>query len=161
MDSLRVGIGYDVHPLSEERELVIGGEKIPFPYGLAGHSDADVLIHAVIDSLLSAANMGDIGQMFPDDDERYRGISSIELLEYVGRQFSERGIEIINIDTVVICEKPKIYSYIDKMRNNIACALDNLDKNRIGIKGTTTEKLGFIGRGEGIAAQAVSLVKLY
>jgi 2-C-methyl-D-erythritol 2,4-cyclodiphosphate synthase len=161
MDSLRVGIGYDVHPLSEERELVIGGEKIPFPYGLAGHSDADVLIHAVIDSLLSAANMGDIGQMFPDDDERYRGISSIELLEYVGRQFFERGIEIINIDTVVICEKPKIYSYIDKMRNNIACALHNLDKNRIGIKGTTTEKLGFIGRGEGIAAQAVSLVKLY
>ncbi len=161
MNSLRVGIGYDVHPLSEERELIIGGEKIPFPYGLAGHSDADVLIHAIIDSLLSAANMGDIGQMFPDDDERYRGISSIELLGYVERQFSESGIEIINIDTVVICEKPKIYSYIDKMKNNIASALHNLDKNRIGIKGTTTEKLGFIGRGEGIAAQAVSLIKLY
>ena len=161
MDALRVGIGYDVHPLSEKRDLIIGGEKIPFPYGLAGFSDADVLIHAIIDSLLSAAHMGDIGQMFPDDDERYRGISSLALLKHVGKQFLDRGIEIINIDTVVICEKPKIYSYIDKMRDNISCALNNLGKNKIGIKGTTTEKLGFTGRGEGIAAQAVSLIKLY
>lgn len=161
MNSLRVGIGYDVHPFSKERELVIGGEKIPYPCGLAGHSDADVLVHAIIDSLLSAANMGDIGRMFPDDDDRYRGISSIALLEHVGRQLSDSGIGIVNIDTIVICEEPKIYSYIDKMQGNIASALNNLDKKRIGIKGTTTERLGFIGRGEGIAAQAVSLIKLY
>ena len=158
---MRTGTGYDVHRLVPDRPLVLGGIVVPFGKGLLGHSDADVLIHAIIDSLLSAAHMGDIGQMFPDDDERYRGISSLALLEHVGRLFLDRKIEIINIDSVVICEKPKIYSYIDKMRDNISCALNNLGKNKIGIKGTTAEKLGFAGRGEGIAAQAVSLIKLY
>lgn len=158
MNRLRIGIGYDVHAFAEGRDLILGGVKIDYKYGLMGHSDADVLIHAIIDSLLGASNLGDIGKLFPDTDKKYKGISSIELLKKVSSLLLSKNIEIINIDSVVICEKPKIKDYTDKMKSEISIALNNLDVNRIGIKGTTTEKLGFTGRGEGIAAQAVSLI---
>ncbi len=158
--SLRIGIGYDVHPFAAGRELVLGGERLPFRAGLAGHSDADVLVHAIIDSLLGAAALGDIGKLFPETDEKYRGISSLDLLREVGDRFSERSIAIINIDSIVICEEPKIAPHVDRMRSNISAALGDLDRGRISIKATTTERLGFVGRGEGIAAQAVSLICL-
>jgi 2-C-methyl-D-erythritol 2,4-cyclodiphosphate synthase len=158
--SLRVGIGYDVHPFSEGCDLIIGGERLPFHAGLAGHSDADVLVHAIIDSLLGAAALGDIGKLFPARDEKYRGISSLELLREVGDRFSETGIAIINIDSIVICEEPKIAPHVNRMRGNISAALGDLDRERISIKATTTEQLGFVGRGEGIAAQAISLIQL-
>lgn len=160
MNGLRIGIGYDVHAFAEGRDLILGGVQIDYKYGLMGHSDADVLIHAIIDSLLGAANLGDIGMLFPDTDEKYKGISSIRLLSRVNFLLLSKNIEINNIDSVVICEKPKIKEYIQKMKSEISVALNNLDVNRIGIKGTTTEKLGFTGRGEGIAAQAVSIVFL-
>jgi len=158
MNRLRIGIGYDVHAFAEGRDLILGGVKIDYKYGLMGHSDADVLIHAIIDSLLGASNLGDIGKLFPDTDAKYKGISSIELLKKVNSLLLAKNIEIINIDSVVICEKPKIKDNTDKMKSEISIALNKLDVNRIGIKGTTTEKLGFTGRGEGIAAQAVSLI---
>lgn len=158
MNRLRIGIGYDVHAFAEGRDLILGGVKIDYKYGLMGHSDADVLIHAIIDSLLGAGNLGDIGKLFPDTDAKYKDISSIELLKKVNSLLLSKNIEIINIDSVVICEKPKIRDYSDKMKSAISIALNNIDVNRIGIKGTTTEKLGFTGRGEGIAAQAVSLI---
>ena len=158
--NLRIGLGFDAHRFASGRKLVIGGETIDHPMGLAGHSDADVLIHAIIDSLLGAANLGDIGRLFPDSDSRYKDICSIELLKSVGQLLIEKKIEIINIDTVLICEKPKIKDYIDKMKNNISDALNGLPVERIGIKGKTTEKLGFTGREEGIAAEAVALVSI-
>ena len=158
--SLRVGIGYDVHPFAAGRELVLGGERLPFRAGLAGHSDADVLIHAIIDSLLGAAALGDIGNLFPVRDEKYRDISSLVLLREVGERFSQKRIAIINIDSIVICEEPAIAPHVHKMRSNISAALSDLDRERISIKATTTEKLGFLGRGEGIAAQAISLIRL-
>jgi 2-C-methyl-D-erythritol 2,4-cyclodiphosphate synthase len=158
MNRLRIGIGYDVHAFTEGRDLILGGVNIDYTYGLMGHSDADVLVHAIIDSLLGASNLGDIGKLFPDTDAKYKGISSMELLKKVNSLLLEKNIEIINIDSVVICEKPKIKDHTDKMKSEISIALNNLDINRIGIKGTTTEKLGFTGRGEGIAAQAVSLI---
>jgi 2-C-methyl-D-erythritol 2,4-cyclodiphosphate synthase len=160
MKDLRVGIGYDVHPFADGRDLVLGGIKIEFSRGLMGHSDADVLVHAVIDSLLGACGMGDIGALFPDTDSRYKDISSILLLKKVGEMLTGENIDIINIDTVLICESPRIAPYIDKMKAAISTALDNLDPKRIGIKGKTTEKLGFTGRGEGIAAHAVSLIQM-
>ncbi len=160
LNRIRIGIGYDVHPFAKNRKLIIGGERIDYKHGLQGHSDADVLIHAIIDSLLGAANLGDIGRLFPDTDEKYKDISSIVLLKKVDDIFWENKIQIINIDTVLICEKPMIKDHVDKMKQNISKALNDLPVNRIGIKGKTTEKLGFTGRSEGIAAQAVSLISL-
>ncbi len=160
MDNLRIGIGFDAHPFCEGRPCVIGGVDLKHPLGLKGHSDADVLVHAVIDSLLGAASLGDIGVLFPDSNEEFRDISSIELLGWVYGRLAGEGVRIINIDAVVICEEPKIARWAPSMKLKISGALGGLDPSRIGIKGTTTEKLGFTGRKEGIAAQAVSLVRL-
>ena len=158
MQNIRVGIGYDVHAFAKGRSLILGGVKIDYEQGLMGHSDADVLVHSIIDSLLGAANLGDIGQLFPDTDPKYNGISSIELLNHVNSLLLNKNIKIINIDSVLICERPKIKDFTEKMKLNISGALNGLSVDRIGIKGTTTEKLGFEGRGEGIAAQAISLI---
>ncbi len=155
---IRIGNGYDVHRFAEGRDLTLGGIKIEHPLGLLGHSDADVLIHAVIDSLLGASSLGDIGIHFPDTDSSYKDADSINLLETVYKKIISSGISIINIDSVVICETPKISPYIEKMKNRISEALGGLELNRIGIKGKTTEKLGFTGRGEGIAVYTVALV---
>lgn len=158
MIGIRIGIGYDVHPFSENRDLIIGGERIDFKYGLLGHSDADVLVHAIIDSLLGASNLGDIGRLFPDTSDEFADISSIELLKRVNKLILSRNIEIINIDTILLCEEPKIAPYVDKMKANLSFAMKDLSISRIGIKGKTTEKLGFTGKGEGIAAYAISLI---
>ncbi len=154
----RVGTGYDVHRLVEGRPCILGGVEIPFEKGLLGHSDADVLLHAIMDALLGAAALGDIGRHFPDSDPAYAGISSLKLLEKVGGLLKEAGYRPVNIDATVICEKPKVAPHIEAMRENIAKALD-MDISAINIKGTTTEQLGFTGRGEGIAAQAVSMIE--
>lgn len=153
----RIGTGFDVHRLTEGRDLILGGVSIPFEKGLDGHSDADVLVHAVMDALLGAAAMGDIGKLFPDTDEAYRGISSIELLKRVGSLLTESFFLIGNIDVTVMAQRPKISPYTEQMRENISEALGT-EKSRISIKGTTTEKLGFVGREEGIAAEAVCLI---
>ncbi|MCQ2547119.1 MAG: 2-C-methyl-D-erythritol 2,4-cyclodiphosphate synthase [Clostridia bacterium] len=153
----RVGTGFDVHQLVEGRKLILGGVDIPHDRGLLGHSDADVLIHALMDALLGAAALGDIGKHFPDTDDAYRGISSIILLEHVGKLLEENFYKIGNVDVTVIAQKPKISPYLEEMRDNISAAL-NLEKSRINIKGTTTEKLGFAGREEGIAAEAVASI---
>lgn len=153
----RIGTGYDVHRLTEGRKLILGGEEIPFERGLLGHSDADVLIHAVMDAMLGAAAMGDIGQHFPDTDEAYKGASSMVLLASVKEKIQEAGYKVGNLDVTVIAQRPKIRPYIDSMKRNIADVL-KLEEERINIKGTTTEKLGFEGREEGIAAQAVCLL---
>lgn len=153
----RVGTGFDVHELVENRELVLGGVTIPYEKGLLGHSDADVLVHAIMDAILGAAALGDIGKHFPDTDAAYQGISSLALLEKVGRLISEKGFIISNIDATVIAERPKIAPYIPEMRANIAKALA-INLEQINIKGTTTEKLGFCGRQEGIAAQGSVLI---
>jgi 2-C-methyl-D-erythritol 2,4-cyclodiphosphate synthase len=158
MKDYRIGIGYDAHAFSEKRKLILGGVEIDYALGLTGHSDADVLVHAIIDSLLGAADLGDIGKLFPDSDERYNGISSILLLKEVNSRLLEKKVKIINIDSIVICEKPRINEYTDEMKLNLSVALNGLDTGRISIKGKTTERLGFTGRGEGIAAQAVSLI---
>ncbi len=150
----RVGTGFDVHAFAEGRDLVLGGVKIPYEKGLAGHSDADVLTHALMDALLGAAALGDIGKHFPDTDEQYRGISSMVLLRKVAELLEENSYSIINADVTVMAQAPKIGQYTDAMRENIAAVL-KLDKSRINIKGTTTERLGFVGRKEGIAAEAV------
>ncbi|NLD20609.1 MAG: 2-C-methyl-D-erythritol 2,4-cyclodiphosphate synthase [Clostridiales bacterium] len=150
----RVGTGFDVHRLVSERKLVLGGVEIFFEKGLEGHSDADVLVHALMDALLGAAALGDIGRHFPDSNHAYKGISSMVLLERVGELLSENFFSIGNVDVTVIAQRPKISPYIDGMRENISQAL-GLEKSRINIKGTTTEKLGFTGREEGIAAEAV------
>ena len=155
---IRIGNGYDVHRFAEGRDLTLGGIKIEYPLGLLGHSDADVLVHAIIDSLLGASSLGDIGKHFPDTDISYKDTDSIILLETVYKMIISLGISIINIDSVVICETPKISPYIEKMKNRISEALGCLELNRIGIKGKTTEKLGFTGRGEGIAVYTVALV---
>lgn len=157
---LRVGIGFDVHRFCDGRACILGGVDMKYSRGLQGHSDADVLVHAIIDSLLGAADMGDVGRLFPDTDPAYKGISSLRLLEKVHEILSHRGIAIINIDAVVICEEPKILPVVPSMKENISNALGGLPVGRIGIKGTTTEKLGFTGRKEGIAAQAVSLISM-
>lgn len=153
----RVGTGFDVHQLVEGRKLILGGVDIPHDRGLLGHSDADVLLHALMDALLGAAALGDIGKHFPDTDDAYKGISSIRLLEHVGKLLEDNFYKIGNVDVTVIAQKPKISPYLEEMRDNISEAL-NLEKTRINIKGTTTEKLGFAGREEGIAAEAVASI---
>lgn len=154
---MRIGTGYDVHQLVSDRPLILGGIEIPFEKGLLGHSDADVLVHAIMDAMLGALALGDIGAHFPDDDPAYKGISSIKLLKHVNTLIFSKGYKIGNIDSVVICERPKLKTYILEMRNNIAVALD-IDVNQVSVKATTTEKLGFTGRQEGIASQAVCLL---
>jgi len=159
MTNLRIGNGFDVHAFEQGRDLIIGGIKIPFDQGLAGHSDADVLTHAIIDSLLSPANLGDIGKLFPDTDPAYKNINSIILLEKVYEKFSQAGYQVVNIDSVVICDKPKIAPYTEMMKKTLSNAMKNeISPDAIGIKGKTTEKLGFTGRGEGIAVYTVSLI---
>lgn len=155
---MRVGIGYDVHILTEGRKMIIGGVDIPYEKGLLGHSDADVLTHAVADALLGAAALGDIGQRFPDSDEKYCGISSLILLSEVKNLLKKEGYKIINIDSIIIAEKPMMMPYLPQMAGNLAEALE-ITFSRIGIKATTTEGLGFTGRKEGIAAQAVALIE--
>lgn len=153
----RTGIGFDVHALVEGRKLILGGVEIPYEKGLAGHSDADVLVHAIMDALLGAAALGDIGRHFPDSDPAYKGISSLQLLKHVGSLLKEHGWTVGNIDAVVICERPKIACHVSTMIKNIAECLGSA-YDRVSIKGTTTEKLGYTGRGEGIACQAISVV---
>lgn len=151
---MRVGMGYDVHRLVEERDLILGGVKIPYEKGLLGHSDADVLLHAIMDALLGAAALGDIGKHFPDTDDAYKGISSIKLLEHVGALLEEENYQIINIDATIIAQRPKMASYIPQMVKNVAKTL-KVEENQVNIKATTEEGLGFTGAGEGISAQAI------
>ncbi len=155
---MRVGLGYDVHRLTEGRKLILGGVEIPWERGLLGHSDADVLIHAIMDALLGAAALGDIGQHFPDTDPTYEGISSVRLLVLVGELLKEHGFAVGNIDAVIIAQKPKMAPHIPEMRKNIAKALD-IGEERISVKATTEERLGFTGREEGIASQSVCLLE--
>lgn len=158
---MRVGMGYDVHRLVEGRDLILGGVKIEHSLGLLGHSDADVLIHAIMDALLGAAALGDIGKYFPDTDEKYKGISSMKLLEHVKGLIEEEGYVIENIDATIIAQRPKLRPYMEEMEENIAKVL-KIEKNQINLKATTEEKLGFTGREEGIAAQAIcSLTGIY
>lgn len=151
---MRVGQGYDVHRLAEGRKLIIGGVDIPYEKGLEGHSDADVLVHAVMDALLGAAALGDIGLLFPDTDAQYAGADSLQLLARVKNVLEEKGFAIGNIDSTVIAQEPKLRPFIDSMRQNIAHALQ-IDPSRVSVKATTEENLGFTGRKEGIAAQAI------
>ena len=158
MANLRIGHGFDVHQLVTGRPCIIGGVTVPFDKGLLGHSDADVLLHAICDALLGAASLGDIGRHFPASDMRYQGINSRELLRHVVKLLNIEGYEVSNIDSTVICELPKLTPYTTQMRTNIAeDCLVNIDV--INVKATTTEKLGFTGRGEGIAAEAVCLLQ--
>jgi 2-C-methyl-D-erythritol 2,4-cyclodiphosphate synthase len=154
---MRVGIGYDVHPLVEGRPLVLGGVLVPFGRGLHGHSDADVLTHAIIEALLGAAALKDIGTHFPDSDPQYKDISSIALLKRVGNMLLEGGFTIENIDATVVCEQPRLAEYINEMCSNISKAL-GLDNERMSVKATTSAGLGFLGEGMGIATHAVALV---
>lgn len=156
---MRIGLGYDVHRLVEGRDLIIGGVKIPYEKGLLGHSDADVLLHAIMDSLLGASALGDIGKHFPDTDEKYKGISSIKLLEEVGKLLLNNGYSINNIDSTIIAQKPKMTPFIQQMRENIANAL-NIDLMQINVKATTEEGLGFTGNGEGISSQSICLLEV-
>ena len=154
---MRVGMGYDVHKLVEGRKLILGGVEIPYEKGLLGHSDADVILHAIMDALLGAAALGDIGKHFPDNDDRYKGISSIELLKQVGKLLDDNHYIIENIDGTIIAQEPKMRPYIDDMRNNIADAL-GLDINQVNVKATTEEGLGFTGKSEGISSQAITSI---
>ena len=154
---MRIGMGYDVHKLVEGRKMIIGGVEIPYEKGLLGHSDADVLLHAIADSLLGALALGDIGKHFPDTDPAYKGISSLLLLEYVGALVKEKGYKVENIDSTVCCQKPKLAPHIENMRKNIALAL-NISVDSVSVKATTEEKLGFTGREEGVSATAVCLL---
>lgn len=154
---MRIGMGYDVHKLVEERDLILGGVKIPYELGLLGHSDADVLLHAIMDSLLGAAALGDIGKHFPDTDSKYKGISSIELLKHVGNLLTEHNYKIGNIDATIIAQKPKLAPHIPTMRENIASAL-NISVDQINVKATTEEGLGFTGEGLGISSQSICLL---
>lgn len=155
---MRIGIGYDVHRLAEDRKLILGGVEIPYEKGLLGHSDADVLLHAIMDALLGAAALGDIGKHFPDTDEVYRGASSLKLLERVGELVEEELYVIGNIDATVIAQRPKLSPYIEQMRDNVAETL-GIRKDQVNIKATTEEGLGFTGSGEGIAAQAAACLE--
>lgn len=155
---MRIGHGYDVHRLKEGRKLILGGAEIPFEKGLDGHSDADVLLHAVMDALLGAAALGDIGKLFPDNDDRYLGADSLALLREVNALLRENGFRTGNLDATVIAQRPKLAPYIEKMRQNIAAALQTDVKN-VSVKATTEEHLGFTGSGEGIAAHAVVLLE--
>ena len=155
---MRIGHGYDVHRLVEGRSLILGGVRIPFEKGLDGHSDADVLTHAVMDALLGAAAMGDIGKLFPDTDDRYLGADSIALLRDVDRRLTEAGYRLGNLDVTVIAQRPKLAPYINQMRQNLAAAL-HTELQNVSVKATTEEHLGFTGSGEGIAAHAVCLLE--
>ena len=155
---MRIGHGYDVHKLVEGRDLILGGVKIDSEKGLLGHSDADVLLHAVSDALLGAAGLGDIGRHFPDTDPKYKGADSLELLREVYRKISEKGFRVGNIDVTMIAQKPKLKDYISQMQENIAAAV-NVSPERVNVKATTEEKLGFTGTGEGMACHAVCLLE--
>ena len=155
---MRIGQGYDVHRLVAGRRLILGGVDIPHEKGLDGHSDADVLSHAIMDALLGAAALGDIGKMFPDSDERYKGADSIKLLEAVSSRLSAGGCQISNVDSTIIAQSPKLAPYILQMRSRLAAAM-NIDVSRVSVKATTEEHLGFTGSGEGIAAQAIALIE--
>lgn len=159
MTNLRIGHGYDVHRLVPERKLILGGVEVPHTLGLLGHSDADVLLHAIMDAILGALALGDIGKHFPDNDDKFKGISSMHLLTCVNKLMAEAGGRIVNLDATVIAQKPKISSYIERMRENIAFAL-SCDKSQINVKATTEEYLGFTGREEGISAHAVVIVEI-
>ena len=154
---MRVGHGFDVHQLVKGRKCIIGGVDIPFEHGLLGHSDADVLLHAICDALLGAAALGDIGRHFPDSDARYKGIDSRALLKHVGALIAERGYRVENIDATIIAEAPKMSPHTAQMVRNISSDL-GIDEDQVNVKATTTERLGFTGRGEGIAAEAVCLI---
>ena len=154
---MRIGMGYDVHRLTEDRKLIMGGVDIPYEKGLLGHSDADVLVHTIMDALLGASALGDIGKHFPDTDPAYKGISSIKLLKHVGELLKANGFVIGNIDSTIIAQRPKMAPHIMQMRENIAAAL-NIDLNQINVKATTEEGLGFTGSGEGISSQAICLL---
>ena len=157
---LRVGCGYDVHKLVEERKLILCGVEVPYELGLLGHSDADVALHALMDALLGAAALGDIGKHFPDTDERFKGADSMKLTEHVVGLLAERGWQINNVDVTIIAQRPKLASFIPAMRANVARVL-GVEKEAVNVKATTTEKLGFTGRGEGIASEAVaSIIRL-
>jgi len=158
MTNLRIGHGYDVHRLAEGRKLILGGVEISWEKGLLGHSDADVLVHAVMDALAGAARLGDIGKLFPDTDPAYEGISSLELLREVGRLLGERGFAVVNIDATLLAQAPKVAPYKARMAENIAAALE-LEPERVSVKATTEEGLGFTGDGSGMAAHAVALVE--
>lgn len=155
---IRIGHGYDVHKVVPERKMILGGVHIPFNFGLMGHSDADVLAHAIMDALLGACSLGDIGQIFPDDDIRWLGANSIEMLSIVMNMVKEKGYRLNNIDATIICERPKLAPFINDMRKNIAEACGT-DLDNISVKATTEEKLGFTGAGQGIAVHAVCLVE--
>jgi 2-C-methyl-D-erythritol 2,4-cyclodiphosphate synthase len=155
---MRIGHGYDVHRLTEGRDLILGGETIPYEKGLLGHSDADVLLHAVMDALLGAAALGDIGHLFPDSSEEFRGISSLTLLRRVGRVLASEGYRVVNIDATLLAQAPKIAPYRDKMRANIAKALQ-ISLSQVSVKATTEEGLGFTGEGLGMAAHAIALLE--
>ena len=154
---MRIGMGYDVHKLVENRDLIIGGVNIPYELGLLGHSDADVFFHAIMDSLLGATALGDIGKHFPDTNPKFKGISSISLLKEVGNLLKENNYKILNIDSTIIAQKPKMAPHILKMRENIAEAL-NISVDQINVKATTEEGLGFTGEGKGISSQSICLV---
>lgn len=154
---IRIGTGYDVHRLAEGLPLWLGGVEVPHSHGLVGHSDADVLLHAICDALLGAAALSDIGKHFPDTDPKYKGISSLKLLAHVGVLLKEKGYSVGNIDSTVAAQRPKLAPYIEQMRRNIADTL-NINIDRVSVKATTTEKLGFEGREEGISAQAVAII---
>lgn len=154
---MRIGMGYDVHRLVEDRKLIMGGVEIPYEKGLLGHSDADVLLHAIMDALLGAAALGDIGKHFPDTDPAFKGISSVKLLQRVGELLEENKFLIENIDATIIAQAPKMRPYIDRMRENIAAAL-RIEAEQVSVKATTEEGLGFTGTGEGISAQAICML---
>ena len=158
MTNLRIGQGYDVHRLAEGRRLVLGGVDIPYGKGLDGHSDADVLVHAVMDALLGAAKGGDIGKLFPDTDPRYKGISSLELLRHVGALLRERGYAVVNIDATLVAQAPKIAPYKSRMEENIACCL-GIAPEQVNVKATTEEHLGFTGEGLGMSCHAVCILE--
>ena len=156
---MRVGLGYDVHRLAENRKLIIGGVDIPYEKGLLGHSDADVLVHAIMDALLGASKLGDIGVLFPDSDPKYKDISSITLLKYVKEAMDKKNIKIINIDSIIVAQKPKMRPYIEEMEKNIAKARD-ISTYDVNVKATTEEELGFTGSGEGISSKAVCFIEM-
>ncbi|MBM6760936.1 2-C-methyl-D-erythritol 2,4-cyclodiphosphate synthase [Megamonas hypermegale] len=155
---MRVGIGYDVHKLVENRKLILGGVDIPHEKGLLGHSDADVLLHAISDALLGSAALGDIGKHFPDSDDRYKGISSLILLKHVGDLLNEKNYAVNNIDATIVAQRPKLLPYIEQMRQNVATTL-NIPLEDVNIKATTEERLGFTGSEEGISSYAVCTIK--
>ena len=158
MASLRIGHGYDVHPLVEKRSFILGGVEIPYSRGLDGHSDADVLVHAIMDALLGAVAQGDIGKLFPPSDPAYAGADSLTLLAEVWSKVRRGGVvDLVNLDSTVVCESPKLAPYIDRMRENLARVL-GVTVERVSVKATTTEGLGFVGRGEGVAVHAVCVL---